>query len=198
MAIKKDQDNRFTDKQEYRSRSWKERPPQLDFKNKSINYDKKDGYYQQRQYRQHEYVNYNAAKPLNIFEHKPENGDYCTLGTWKRLSDEEKDLEFRKPPRNAFDEMIQMTREGKLWSYPIDNESGLEEESKVPFYDHIFLDHLLEGIPESGPVREFMDIVMIGVSNNAFITVERKHAIIKWYVEFFKEKEQILRECGAL
>ncbi|XP_015789121.1 28S ribosomal protein S31, mitochondrial-like [Tetranychus urticae] len=192
-------ENRFGDKEGNRSRSWRDRPPQLDFRNRTTNFDRKDGRnYQERPHRQHDYVNYNAAKPLNLFDNKSPNGDYFTLETWKRLRDEEMDLEFRKPPKNAFDEMIQMTKEGKLWSYPIDNEAGLEEEAKVPFYDHIFLDHLLEGIPESGPVREFIDIMMIGVTNNAFITVERKHAIVKWYVDFFKEKEQILRECGAL
>ena len=27
-------------------------------------------------------------------------------------------------PRNGFEEMIQWTREGKLWQYPINNETG--------------------------------------------------------------------------
>lgn len=27
-------------------------------------------------------------------------------------------------PRNGFEEMIQWTREGKLWQYPINNEAG--------------------------------------------------------------------------
>jgi len=28
------------------------------------------------------------------------------------------------PPSNAFEEMIQWTEEGKLWTFPIDNEQG--------------------------------------------------------------------------
>jgi small subunit ribosomal protein S31 len=28
------------------------------------------------------------------------------------------------PPSNAFEEMIQWTKEGKLWHFPIDNEQG--------------------------------------------------------------------------
>lgn len=28
------------------------------------------------------------------------------------------------PPNNAFDEMIRWTEEGKLWTFPIDNEQG--------------------------------------------------------------------------
>jgi small subunit ribosomal protein S31 len=27
-------------------------------------------------------------------------------------------------PRNGFEEMIQWTRDGRLWQYPIDNEIG--------------------------------------------------------------------------
>uniref|UniRef100_A0A674K2Q4 Small ribosomal subunit protein mS31 n=1 Tax=Terrapene triunguis TaxID=2587831 RepID=A0A674K2Q4_9SAUR len=42
------------------------------------------------------------------------------------------DLEFanqiaavnQKPPRNGFEEMIQWTKEGKLWEFPINNEAG--------------------------------------------------------------------------
>ncbi len=44
--------------------------------------------------------------------------------------------------------------------------SGLEEEQNVPFYDHVLLDHLLEGFPDKGPVRQFMELVLIGLSNN--------------------------------
>lgn len=29
-----------------------------------------------------------------------------------------------QPPSNAFVEMIQWTRQGKLWTFPIDNEIG--------------------------------------------------------------------------
>lgn len=43
------------------------------------------------------------------------------------------DLEFAKevaavtaqPPRNGFEEMIQWTKEGILWEFPIDNEVGM-------------------------------------------------------------------------
>lgn len=42
------------------------------------------------------------------------------------------DLEFAKeiaaitaqPPRNGFEEMIQWTKEGIMWEFPIDNEAG--------------------------------------------------------------------------
>lgn len=38
--------------------------------------------------------------------------------------EEKKDLEFY-PPQNAFEEQIQWTKEGKLWTFPIDNEAGI-------------------------------------------------------------------------
>jgi small subunit ribosomal protein S31 len=76
--------------------------------------------------------------------------------------------------------------------------SGLEEEQNVPFYDHVLLDHLLEGFPDKGPVRQFMELVLIGLSNNPYITVERKDATVQYYREYFKEKEDVLRASGAL
>lgn len=33
-------------------------------------------------------------------------------------------LSTNQMPRNGFEEMIQWTREGKLWQYPINNEAG--------------------------------------------------------------------------
>jgi len=75
---------------------------------------------------------------------------------------------------------------------------GLEEEEKVPFYEHVLLDHLLEGFPQKGPVRQFMELVLIGLSNNPYITVDRKHATVEYYREYFNEKEDILRASGAL
>jgi len=75
---------------------------------------------------------------------------------------------------------------------------GLEEEEKVPFYEHVLLDHLLEGFPERGPVRQFMELVITGLSSNPYITVERKHATVDYYREYFKDKEDILRASGAL
>lgn len=55
------------------------------------------------------------------------------------------DLEFAKeiaavteqPPRNGFEEMIQWTKEGILWEFPIDNEAGM---CTVNFdYLHVFI-----------------------------------------------------------
>ena len=52
---------------------------------------------------------------------------YCPVAK-KSLLDivaEERKLDVTEfPPHNGFEEMIQWTKEGKLWTFPIDNEAG--------------------------------------------------------------------------
>ncbi|KAI2664791.1 28S ribosomal protein S31, mitochondrial [Labeo rohita] len=82
-------------------------------------------------------------------------------------------------PRNGFEEMIQWTKEGKLWQYPINNEAGLEEEASVPFHEHVFLEkHLDESFPRQGPVRHFMELVITGLAKNHHLTVQQKKNIL--------------------
>lgn len=101
-------------------------------------------------------------------------------------------------PRNGLEEMIQWTREGKLWQYPINNEAGMEEEAAVPFHEHIFLDrHLEEGFPRQGPVRHFMELVVAGLSRNPHLSVRQKTEHIGWFRDYFQEKEDLLKEAEA-
>ncbi|XP_077403380.1 small ribosomal subunit protein mS31 [Vanacampus margaritifer] len=99
-------------------------------------------------------------------------------------------------PRNAFEEMIQWTKEGKLWQYPIDNEAGLEEEASVPFHEHVFLEkHLEEGFPKQGPVRHFMELVVTGLSRNPYQTAQEKKDHISWFRDYFNQKQDVLKEA---
>ncbi|XP_061595866.1 28S ribosomal protein S31, mitochondrial [Cololabis saira] len=101
-------------------------------------------------------------------------------------------------PRNGFEEMIQWTKEGKLWQYPINNEAGLEEEVKVPFHEHIFLEkHLEEGFPRQGPVRHFMELVVAGLCKNPYLTVQQKKEHISWFRDYFHQKEEVLNEADV-
>ncbi|XP_035522991.1 28S ribosomal protein S31, mitochondrial [Morone saxatilis] len=103
---------------------------------------------------------------------------------------------INQPPRNGFDEMIQWTKEGKMWQYPINNEVGLEEEASVSFHEHIFLErHLEEGFPRRGPVRHFMELVVAGLSKNPYLTVQQKREHISWFRDYFKQKEGVLKEA---
>jgi small subunit ribosomal protein S31 len=108
------------------------------------------------------------------------------------LEQEEKEKLLLMPPKNAFEEMIRWTKEGKLWTFPIDNDQGLTEEAKVGFHEHIFLEHLLDKFPQKGPVRHFMELVVVGLSKNPCYTVEEKKAHIDWFAEYFKDKYHFL------
>ncbi|XP_030090294.2 28S ribosomal protein S31, mitochondrial isoform X1 [Serinus canaria] len=110
------------------------------------------------------------------------------------------DLEFAKevaavtaqPPRNGFEEMIQWTKEGILWEFPIDNEAGMEDDAE--FHEHIFLEKHLEGFPKEGPIRHFMELVICGLSKNPYLSVRQKVEHIEWFQKYFEEKKELLQE----
>uniref|UniRef100_A0A8C3DV40 Small ribosomal subunit protein mS31 n=1 Tax=Corvus moneduloides TaxID=1196302 RepID=A0A8C3DV40_CORMO len=110
------------------------------------------------------------------------------------------DLEFAKevaavtaqPPRNGFEEMIQWTKEGILWEFPIDNEVGMEDDAE--FHEHIFLEKHLEGFPNEGPIRHFMELVICGLSKNPYLSVKQKVEHIEWFQKYFEEKKELLQE----
>lgn len=102
------------------------------------------------------------------------------------------------PPNNAFEEMIRWTQEGKLWTFPIDNEQGLDAESQVGFHEHVFLESLIDDrFPSSGPVRHFMELVTVGLSKSPYLSVAEKHAHIAWYAEYFKDKYELIEQSQA-
>lgn len=129
---------------------------------------------------------------LNIFDPKGKytNGEVNPL--WEKLISEELDLSVHCVPENGFEEMIKLTKEGKLWHFPIDNEQGLEQEAQVPFYEHVLLDHLLENFPTQGPVRQFMELIIMGLSKNPYISVERKHQTVEYYRQYFEDKNLMM------
>ncbi|KAL7837913.1 hypothetical protein AOLI_G00263170 [Acnodon oligacanthus] len=99
-------------------------------------------------------------------------------------------------PRNGFEEMIQWTREGKLWQYPINNEAGMEEETSVPFHEHVFLErHLEDGFPQQGPIRHFMELVVTGLGKNPHLSVKQKLEHIAWFRDYFQQKQDVLNEA---
>ncbi|XP_043927977.1 28S ribosomal protein S31, mitochondrial [Protopterus annectens] len=76
-------------------------------------------------------------------------------------------------------------------------QTGLEEEKNVEFYEHIFLEKHLEGFPKSGPIRHFMELVVVGLSKNPCLTVQQKLGHIEWFRNYFQEKEDILKEYNV-
>ena len=66
-------------------------------------------------------------------------------------------------------------------NYPVNNEDGQPEEKGVSFKDHVVLDHLYEGFPKTGEIRNFMEQVITGLSQNAYLTPEEKREHVEWF-----------------
>ncbi|XP_064487645.1 small ribosomal subunit protein mS31-like [Ornithodoros turicata] len=146
-----------------------------------------------------EQIDLKGAARLDIFSADTQaDGDAPCLSTWDKLQARELHLLVAPPPKNAYEEMILWTKQGKLWTFPINNEAGLDEEAKVGFHEHVFLESLIEDFPKKGPVRHFMELVTTGLSKNPYISVQRKREHIDWFRNYFREKEAILKAAGAL
>ncbi|XP_038207860.1 28S ribosomal protein S31, mitochondrial [Zerene cesonia] len=142
-------------------------------------------------------INIFSGEPLGIF--KPSEANYGTkLDVWEQLNQRELTLATSQPPANYFEKMILWTEQGKVWKFPINNEQGMEEEENVHFSEHVFLETHLEGwCPTRGPIRHFMELVCVGLSKNAFYTVQEKKDHIMWYKEYFESKKDLLNEVGV-
>ncbi|XP_045490821.1 28S ribosomal protein S31, mitochondrial [Colias croceus] len=142
-------------------------------------------------------INIFSGEPLGIFTSSEVN--YGTkLDVWEHLNQRELTLATSQPPSNYFEKMILWTEQGKVWKFPINNEQGMEEEENVHFSEHVFLETHLEGwCPARGPIRHFMELVCVGLSKNAFYTVQEKRDHIMWYKEYFESKKDLLNEVGV-
>lgn len=141
-----------------------------------------------------------TSKRLNIFTAGAEQDSLSDLGPnlWDINLANQIVQATNQMPRNGFEEMIQWTKEGKLWQYPINNEAGLEEEASVPFHEHVFLEkHLDESFPRQAPVRHFMELVITGLAKNHHLTVQQKQEHIAWFRDYFQHKDNVLKEAEA-
>ncbi|XP_038861906.1 28S ribosomal protein S31, mitochondrial-like isoform X2 [Salvelinus namaycush] len=140
-----------------------------------------------------------SGKRLNIFSpstEPEEDTDIAAPTLWDMELANQVALSTNQMPRNGFEEMIQWTKEGRLWQYPINNEAGLEAEAQMPFHEHVFLEkHLEEGFPRQGPVRHFMELVVSGLAKNPYYTVQQKREHIAWFRDYFQQKEEVLKEA---
>lgn len=74
----------------------------------------------------------------------------------------------------------------------------MEKEAEVDFSEHIFLDHHADSwCPKEGPIKYFMELVLVGLSKNPYISVEEKIETINWYRDYFTEKKKLLEEINA-
>jgi len=149
------------------------------------------------------------AKPVDIFGGEPlgvflepvvaDQGKEGELKMWRACVERELRILSTPSPRNALEEMILWTEQGKLWHFPIRNEYGIDS-SHDPFHKHVFLEHNLEPwCPPSGPVRHFMELVCVGLSKNPYMTSQKKVDTIIWFKDYFERPEsiEILNDVGA-
>ena len=87
-------------------------------------------------------------------------------------------------PKDGFEEIMQYA--DKMWQFPIDNEQGLDEQETSTFEDHVFLDEHLEMFSEKGQIRKFMELVITGLQQNPYCTVQEKVDKIYWFKDFFE------------
>lgn len=134
-----------------------------------------------------------ATGPLNLFRTGREIAKERSKQLWSELEQEELKLYEQKSPKNAFEEMINWTKEGKLWKYPINNEEGLDESvTKERFDEHVFFDDLIEQSPDKQPIREFMNDAALGLSKNPYMTAERKRSYLQYYNEYFNQNKDLV------
>ncbi|KAF2363989.1 Mitochondrial 28S ribosomal protein S31 [Trinorchestia longiramus] len=147
-----------------------------------------------------------GAEPLNIFPPMDDNSVTPSrptplLPTWEAQVARDLRICLARPPDSHFQELINWTEQGKIWQFPVNNELGMdaEEEAKVGFQDHIFLErHLSPWCPKKGPIAHFMELVCVGLSKNPYITAQRKKETIFWYRDYFESKMKLLQEIGAV
>jgi len=71
-------------------------------------------------------VDLHSGTPLGIFEGPmPDSSDKDMLKTWRACQQRELEILATPSPRNALEEMVLLTKQGKLWHFPINNEQGL-------------------------------------------------------------------------
>ena len=71
-------------------------------------------------------------------------------------------------------------------SYPIDNEKAKLNDEQAGFEDHIFLErHMKDWVPQDGPVRVFMELVVHGLRKNPHLTAARKQEYMQKMKEHF-------------
>jgi len=127
-----------------------------------------------------------------------ERNDQESVKMWRSCAERELRILSTPSPRNALEEMILWTKQGKLWQFPVDNEQGLDY-SGDPFHKHVFLEHhLVAWCPPSGPIRHFMELVCAGLSKNSYMSSAKKVSTITWFKEYFErdENREILVHAG--
>lgn len=103
----------------------------------------------------------------------------------KKWQDDLQSLLPESIPQNSFEEsMLDIDRQ---WRFPIDNEQDIGIEEETTFDQHVFLEYLLDELPGEGPIRKFMELVVTGLQQNPYLTVEEKESRVFWFRDYFQK-----------
>lgn len=64
----------------------------------------------------------------------------------------------------------------------------------MPFFNHVLLERHLQDFPKSPLIRQFMELVCVGLGRNPYWTAEQKLEHINWFRTYFNEKMNVLNE----
>ena len=72
----------------------------------------------------------------------------------------------------------------------------MDEEHRTGFHEHVFLErHLKDNFPASGPIRNFMELVCIGLAQNPYLSVREKREHLEWYRSYFADKTDMVERA---
>jgi len=60
---------------------------------------------------------------------------------------------------------------------------------QVSFLDHVYLEPYWrqQNVPKSATVERFMELVLVGLSKNPYMTAVKKRAHIDWFADYFRD-----------
>ena len=139
--------------------------------------------------RQRDWVDFNKGPSTNLFsgysmkssEHSKHNMSLHEQTWLKELND----MLPENIPQNLFE--VMMLDIDKQWKFPIDNEQDMGIEDETSFEEHVFLDHFLDEFPDKEPIQKFMELVITGLQQNPYLSVEEKKNRILWYKGYFEK-----------
>ncbi|CAB3984115.1 28S ribosomal S31, mitochondrial-like [Paramuricea clavata] len=112
-----------------------------------------------------------------------EHGDIGKTIFQEMAEQEVKDLGMLASVQSGFHDLMDNVH--RQWSFPVDNEVSKAEEG-VGFDEHVFLEHLLNDFPNTGNIRQFMELVVTGLQQNPYLNVQDKKEHIEWFREYFQ------------
>lgn len=120
-----------------------------------------------------------------VREKWPQEQEFVDTSIFQEMAEQEvKDLGMSTTVQSGFHDLMDII--DRQWAFPVDNEVCKVEEEAVGFDEHVFLEHLLDDFPKAGNIRQFMELVVTGLQQNPYLSVEDKKEHIEWFKDYFQ------------